>query len=86
MRRNEVKNSILTEYDEERALAELSRESYEGGEKAGYADGKKVGYADGEKYFARLAQLLLDAGRIEDIPRATADKEYREKMYKEYDM
>ena len=78
MRRNEVKNSILTEYDEERALAELSRESYEGGEKAGYADGAK--------YFARLAQLLLDAGRIEDIPRATADKEYREKRYKEYDM
>lgn len=93
-RRNEVKNSILTEYDEERVLAELSRESYEDGEKAGYVDGKKAGYADGkkagytdgEKHFARLAQALLEAGRIEDLSRATTDKDYREKMYKEYDM
>lgn len=97
-----MKNSILTEYDEERVLAELSRESYEDGEKAGYADGRKVGYADGkkvgyadgqkagytdgEKQFARLAQALLEAGRIEDLSRATTDKDYREKMYKEYDM
>ena len=102
MRRNEVKNSILTEYDEERVLAELSRESYEDGEKAGYADGRKVGYADGkkvgyadgkkvgytdgEKHFARLAQVLLDAGRTEDLSRATTDEEYREKLYKEYEM
>ncbi|MCI6534893.1 MAG: hypothetical protein MR444_08865 [Lachnospiraceae bacterium] len=85
-RRNEVKNSILTEYDEERVLAELSRESYEDGEKAGYADGQKAGYTDGEKQFARLAQALLEAGRIEDLSRATTDKDYREKMYKEYDM
>ena len=85
-RRNEVKNSILTEYDEERVLAELSRESYEDGEKAGYVDGQKVGYTDGEKHFARLAQALLEAGRIEDLSRATTDKDYREKMYKEYDM
>lgn len=85
-RRNEVKNSILTEYDEERVLAELSRESYEDGEKAGYVDGQKAGYTDGEKHFARLAQALLEAGRIEDLSRATTDKDYREKMYKEYDM
>ena len=85
-RRNEVKNSILTEYDEERVLAELSRESYEDGEKAGYVDGQKAGYTDGEKQFARLAQALLEAGRIEDLSRATTDKDYREKMYKEYDM
>ena len=85
-RRNEVKNSILTEYDEERVLAELSRESYEDGEKAGYVDGQKVGYTDGEKHFARLAQALLEAGRIEDLSRATTDKDYREKMYKEYDI
>ena len=89
-----MKNSILTEYDEERVLAELSRESYEDGEKAGYADGqkagyadgKKVGYTDGEKHFARLAQVLLDAGRTEDLSRATTDKDYREKLYKEYEM
>ena len=85
-RRNEVKNSILTEYDEERVLAELSRESYEDGEKAGYADGKKVGYTDGEKRFARLAQTLLDDGRIDDFSRVTTDKEYREKMYREYEI
>lgn len=77
-RRNEVKNSILTEYDEERVLAELSRESYE--------DGEKAGYADGEKRFAKLAQVFLDAGRIEDLSRATTDKEYREKIYREYEI
>ena len=59
-------------------MAELSRESYEYGEKAGYADG--------EKRFAKLAQVFLDAGRIEDLSRATTDKEYREKIYREYEI
>ena len=38
-RRSEVVNSLLTEYDEERVLADLSREFYEDGESAGIQKG-----------------------------------------------
>ena len=39
-RRSEVVNSLLTEYDEERVLADLSREFYEDGESAGIQKGE----------------------------------------------
>ena len=39
-RRIEVVNSLLTEYDEERVLADLSREFYEDGESAGIQKGE----------------------------------------------
>lgn len=51
-RRDDVMNALMTEYDEERVLKELSEEYYE----EGLADGIKKGMADGRS-----------AGRIEGI-------------------
>lgn len=47
-RRSEVVNSLLTEYDEERVLADLSREFYEDGESAGIQKGLLKGIPQGE--------------------------------------
>ena len=46
-RRSEVVNSLLTEYDEERVLADLSREFYEDGESAGIQKGLLKGIQKG---------------------------------------
>ena len=46
-RRSEVVNSLLTEYDEERVLADLSREFYEDGESAGIQKGIQKGLQEG---------------------------------------
>ena len=46
-RRSEVVNSLLTEYDEKRVLADLSREFYEDGESAGIQKGIQKGLQEG---------------------------------------
>lgn len=81
-RRSEVKNSILTEYNEEFVMAELSRESYEDGVKAG----EKVGIKAGENRFAKLTQLLLKDNKTEKLSRAAADEKYRIQLYEEYNL
>ena len=73
-RRSEVKNSILTEYDEAFVLNQLSQESYEDGLQAG------------EERFARLTQLLLAESKTKDLESATSDLEYRKQLFKKYNL
>ena len=83
---------LLTEYDEERHIENERRiaadEAYargaEWGREAGLAEGEKKGLAEGEKLFGELTNLLLKASRIEDLQRAAEDKEYRQKLYREF--
>lgn len=42
------------------------------------------GVEKGEEKFAMLTKLLIDAGRTEDLVKATNDKEYRDSLYIEY--
>lgn len=69
--RAEVKDVILTEYNEERHLKNEKELSF--------LDGK----AEGQKRFAALSQLLLKTGRADDLLRATEDEEYRERLFAE---
>ena len=90
--REEVRSMLLTEYDEERHIENERRiaadEAYTWGKEAGLAEGKKAGLAEGkeagEELFGELTNLLLKASRIEDLQRATEDREYRQKLYQEY--
>ena len=36
--------------------------------------------------FTELTQILLNEGKVEELKRATQDKEYREKLYKSYQL
>lgn len=47
-------------------------------------DEYEKGIQEGEKQFALLTERLLEAGRTQDLLRATQDQEYRKLLYKEY--
>ena len=70
--RVEVKKMLLTEYDEAKTM-ELFKE-----------EGRAEGRAEGERRLNSLIALLLKQHRLEDIARATADPDYREKLYGEF--
>lgn len=70
--RGEVCAMILTEYDEQ-AHMEDERET-----------GREEGRKEGEVRLAKLLQLLIDAGRDEDVSRAISDAKHREQLFQEY--
>lgn len=52
-------------------------------ENRGIAKGKAEGKIEGEDTLALLMKKLFDQNRIEDAKRASADKEYRNRLMKE---
>ncbi len=72
LHRAEVKHMCITEYDEERTLAEMKE------------DGRKEGRAEGREELAELISVLLDQGRIEDAKRLAKDIEFRDSLLAEF--
>ncbi|MBR5127896.1 MAG: hypothetical protein IKU69_05660 [Roseburia sp.] len=72
--REEVFSMLLTEYDEQAHIENEKEIAYEEGVK------------EGESRLSKLIQLLVKEKRTEEIEKATSDKEYREKLYKEYNV
>lgn len=72
LHRAEVKHMCITEYDEERTLAEMKE------------DGRKEGRAEGREELAELISVLLDQGRIEDAKRLAKDIEFRDGLLAEF--
>ena len=48
--------------------------------------GEKRGEENGEQRMSALMQQLLSKGRMDDALKATSDKEYRQKLYKEFNL
>ncbi|MCM1126816.1 MAG: Rpn family recombination-promoting nuclease/putative transposase [Lachnospiraceae bacterium] len=61
-------------------------EGEERGRIAGLAEGEAKGRCAGENRFARLVQILMEAGRNDDLMRAATDQKYRERLYGEVGM
>lgn len=80
-----VKMSIY-EYDEEKHM----RQEREEWEAIGRAEGKAIGRAEGkmagETRMSRLVECLLNAGRLDELKRATQDEKLREKLYLELEI
>lgn len=72
----EVVAMSIYEYNEEYAR----KVTYEDGESAGYARGK----SEGENIFAVLTEKLIENSCMEDLIKATRDKEYRNSLYEKY--
>ena len=53
-------------------------------EEQGEKKGKKIGTIQGENRLGMLMNILLKNKKYSDAERASEDKEYREKLYKEY--
>ena len=64
----EVKDMCLTEYDAERENKILKKQYLE----------------EGADRMASLVAMLLKAGRIDDLQKASTDASYREKLFKEF--
>ena len=69
--RKEAVEMSIFEYDEEAVFEVVRKDEYE------------KGIQEGEKQFALLTERLLEAGRTQDLLRATQDQEYRKLLYKE---
>ena len=63
--RKEAVEMSIFEYDEEAVFEVVRKDEYE------------KGIQEGEKQFALLTERLLEAGRTQDLLRATQDKEYQ---------
>ena len=72
LHRAEVKHMCITEYDEERTLAEMKE------------DGRKEGREEGRAELAELISVLLNQGRIEDAKRLAKDIEFRDSLLAEF--
>ena len=70
--RVEVKDMLLTEYNEAKNMELFRKESH--------AEGR----AEGEHLLSSLITDLIAQGRTEDILRAATNDEYRQKLYKEF--
>lgn len=69
----------IFEYNEEKHM-KSEREEWH---KIGLEEGRKEGLKAGEQRLSQLIQVLLHAGRTEDMQLALSNPEYREKLYRE---
>lgn len=70
--RSEVFYMILTEYDEKKHLRNVREE------------GRQEGREELDKQLNSLYAMLIDANRMDDVARAIKDKEFRDKLMKEF--
>ena len=86
--RAEVTNMVLTEYDEERHIANEKKISLEEGLRIGREEGLRVGRDEGlkagEQRMNELYRCMLADKRYADLERAASDTDYREQLFKEY--
>lgn len=76
--REEVCSVLLTEYDEQ-AHIESERE-------IALQEGESIGRKEGEKRVTQLLQYLIRDERREEMERVLEDEEYRERLYREYQL
>ena len=49
-----------------------------------YEEGFREGFEEGQKRFGKLIHILLEQGRTKDANRACTDPEYRDQLYREF--
>lgn len=54
------------------------------GREEGRREGREEGLKEGAVRFGKLTSILLDANRIDDLKRATANPDFTERLYKEF--
>ena len=66
--------------------AEGRAEGHAEGHAEGRAEGLEEGRAAGMDQYGALVAALLDAGRVEDVRRASADAAFRDRLFAEFGM
>ena len=80
----ETRQRAIRDYNIGMLTAE--RRGIEAGRKIGMEEGRTEGRAEGVSRINRLNIELLKRGRTEDILKAAVDKEYQEKLLKEFEL
>ena len=76
----------IFEYDEEKHLKNEREFGYQRGHEAGMQAGRKAGKLEGESRVNALNLKLIESGRESEIIKATTDKAYQEKLFKEFNL
>ena len=96
--RAEVSEMFMYEFDEEEYREVIREEAHEEGLAKGLAEGRAEGRAEGlaeglaegraegERRIALLMTKLKELGLVEDAFKAASDSEFRNKLYKEYNL
>ncbi|MDY3239237.1 MAG: hypothetical protein SOW80_03840, partial [Anaerovoracaceae bacterium] len=83
-----METEIRTEFHRNTELAYARKEGREEGREEGRKEGRKEGLAEGismgEEKLGRLYSLLIEQKRTDDLQKASADKEFRQKLYREF--
>lgn len=85
-----VTQLCITEYDEARENEKLWNEAMAKGLEKGLEKGLKKGLSEGRKMEAermdRLVSELLKADRVDDLKKATSDSEFKNKLFREFNL
>lgn len=81
---------FMYEFNEEEYREVIREEAHEEGLAKGLAEGRAEGLAEGraegERRIALLMTKLKELGLVEDAFKAASDPEFRNKLYKEYNL
>ena len=58
----------------------------ENAEERGRKEGMKEGRAEGVERVNQLIQALIQAGRLEDLEKASRDADYQERLFEEFNL
>ena len=70
----------------EKGMEKGMLEGMEKGMEKGMQEGMEKGMEKGENQLSSLITRLKELGRTDDVFKAAADKQYRDKLYKEFKM
>lgn len=84
VKRSEVVNLLIAEYDYNTDIEVQREEAFGQGEAKGRADGKAEGKAEGMNLLNSLMKLLIRDNRYDDLKRAVEDPDYQKELIKEY--
>ena len=80
---SEVANMLKMEYQEKNAKDLIARANYKKGKEDGRVEGRVEGIEEGIDNVNKLNSYLLEAGRIDDLKKATNDKAFQKKLIDE---
>ena len=79
-----IKNGILEDFLRKNRAEAIEMSIFEYDEEKHLTSEREIWRQEGESRLAKLLELMLQENKKDNVEKALADAEYREKLYKEY--
>ena len=79
-----IKNDILEDFLRKNRVEAIEMSIFEYDEEKHLTSEREIWRQEGESRLAKLLELMLQGNKKDNVEKALADAEYREKLYKEY--